>query len=87
MVKKLQAIMDRVIIRLDEVATQTEGGVLLTDEVKKPQTIGTVESIGKDVKSIKRGDKVFFHIFDELPTPEAGVVIVREKSLLGIIQE
>lgn len=87
MVKKLHAIMDRVLIRLDETAMKTGGGVLLTDEGKKPETSGIVESIGEEVRSVRKGDKVFFHIFDELPSPEDGVVVVRERSLLGIIRE
>ena len=87
MVSKLSAIMDRVIIRLENTEKQTEGGVLLTDEGKKPKTIGIVQSIGEDVGSVSVGDKVFFHVFDELPVLEEGVVVVRERSLLGKVIE
>ena len=87
MVNKLSAIMDRVIIRLEETEKETEGGVLLTDEEIKPKTIGIVQSIGKNVSSVCVGDKVFFHAFDELPTLEKGIVVVRERSLLGKVIE
>ncbi len=87
MVNKLSAIMDRVIIRLEDTAKKTEGGVLLTDEGKKPKTIGIIQSIGEDVGSVSVGDKVFFHVFDELPALEEGVVVVRERSLLGKVIE
>ena len=87
MVGKLQAIMDRVLIRLEDAEKKTTGGVLLTDETVKSKTIGRVESIGENVCSVKVGDKVFFHIFDELPALEDNVVIVRERSLLGKIEE
>ena len=46
-----------------------------------------VESIGEDVKSVKVGDKVLFHIWDELPTYDPDVVVVRENSLLGVFED
>ncbi|MBQ8464766.1 MAG: hypothetical protein IJ545_02015 [Alphaproteobacteria bacterium] len=87
MVKHLQAIMDRVIIHLDETNIKTSGGILMTEDKRQAPTIGTVNSIGDQVKSVKVGDKVFFHIFDELETPEQGKIIVRERSILGKILE
>ena len=87
MVKKLQTIMDRVLIRLDENEHQTTGGVILTDETEILRTIGVVECVGSEVRSVKKGDKVLFHEFDELPSLEKNVVVVRERSLLGIIRE
>lgn len=78
--------MDRVFIRLEKQET-TKGGIILADTVENPRTIGTVESIGDDVTSVKIGDKVLFHCFDELPTYDPDVVVVRERSLLGVFED
>ena len=82
----VKAIMDRVFIRLEKEET-TKGGIFIADTVENPRTIGIVESIGEDVKSVKIGDKVLFHCFDELPTYDPDVVVVRERSLLGVFED
>ena len=83
----VKAIMDRVFIRLDEKKKKTEGGIILTDNAEEERNIGIVESIGEKVKSVKVGDKVLFHKFDDLPTYDPNVVVVREYSLLGILND
>ena len=87
MVAKLQTIMDRVLIRLDETENKTAGGLLLTDEATPTRTVGVVESVGENVRSVHVGDKVLFKVFDELPALEEGLVVVRERSLLGKITD
>lgn len=87
MVKKLQTIMDRVLIRLDETKHHTAGGIMLTDAAETKRNIGTVENIGADVRSVKVGDRVLFHTFDELPALEENMVVVRERSLLGVFTD
>jgi co-chaperonin GroES (HSP10) len=83
----VRAVMDRVFVRLEKRETVTKGGIFLTDNHDQDRTIGTVESIGEDVKSVKVGDKVLFHIWDELPTYDPDVVVVRENSLLGVFED
>jgi len=39
------------------------------------------------VHSVKVGDRVFFHIFDDLPGPSEDIVVVRENSILGVIED
>ncbi|MBR3676176.1 MAG: co-chaperone GroES [Alphaproteobacteria bacterium] len=85
---KIQAIMDRVIIRLDKAQEKSEGGIILADDIKENvRNIGVVESIGSDVKSVKVGDRVVFHAFDELPTlnNDPDLVVLRERGLMGVI--
>lgn len=83
----VKAIMDRVFIRLDDKKTATEGGIFLPETVNGPRNVGIVESVGSDVSSVKAGDRVLFHVFDELPTYDPDVVIVRERSLLGVFDD
>ena len=82
----MKAVMDRVLIKLDESKKQ-EGGVLLPDDFLKARTVGVVLSIGPQVKSVKVGQRVIFHAFDELPTIESDVVALRENSLLAVLEE
>ena len=87
MVNKLQTIMDRVLIRLEDEEVTNQRNIILTDDAKSKvkKNVGIVESIGEQVHSVKIGDKVFFHAFSELPALENGVVVVRERSLLGVL--
>ena len=82
----VKAIMDRVFIRLDKAET-TKGGIILAETIESPRSIGIVESIGEDVSCVKVGDKVLFHTFDELPTYDSDVVVVRQNSLLGVFED
>jgi hypothetical protein len=76
-----KAIMDRVFIKLDEV----KGTILIDDDSETKS--GVVVSIGDEVKSVNIGDHVVFFKWDDLPTLEKGIIAVRERCLLGKINE
>ena len=75
-----KAVSDRIFVRLEQ---KTKASIMLPDE-KRYTDRGVVESVGERVSGVKAGDKVIFHLFDELPLPEDGLVVIRQKSLLGI---
>ena len=77
----IKAISDRVFIRLDPEKSATDAGIILMDDYHQSRNIGTVESVGSEVSSVKKGDKVLFHMFDELPSYDKEVVVVRENSI------
>ncbi len=83
---QMKAIMDRVLIRLEE-NEKKNGDIFLPDSFEKTRTKGEVLSIGENVRAVKVGQKVLFHAFDELPTIEKDVVAVRENSLLAILED
>ena len=83
----IKAIKDRVFIRLKPQPDKSKGGILLPETEETPQTIGVIEDIGPEVSSVKKGDKVLFHIFDELPSYDKEVVVVRENSILGVFED
>lgn len=82
----IKAISDRVFIRLEAKPDKTTGGIILTEDFHQAETIGIVESIGEKVKAVSIGDKVLFHIFDDLPSYDKNVVVVRENSILGVFE-
>lgn len=84
---KCRAVMDRVFVKLEEEKLTTDGGIILTSEYGAERTIGEVVSVGEKVGSVKVGDKVLFHVFDELPSYDKDVVVVRESSILGVITD
>ena len=83
----VKAVMDRVFIRLDKQEEVTKGGIILAETIENPRTVGVVESIGDEVASVKVGERVLFHCFDELPTYDPDVVVVRENSILGVFED
>ena len=52
----IQAIMDRVFVKLPEEKATTDGGIFLCDGFANQRTTGEVVSVGKDVKSVKVGE-------------------------------
>ena len=63
---KLECVGDNIMFALPDVATTTEGGIIKPEEVivaeaAKQEDLEIVEviSIGKNVKSVKVGDKIF----------------------------
>ena len=83
----INAISDRVFIRLEPESIATSGGIILIDDYHSCRNIGVIESVGASVTSVKVGDKVLFHQFDELPTPDENLVVVRENSILGVYED
>ena len=79
----VKAILDRVFIKLEE---PKHNGIIM--ELDNDRNIGVVLSKGEEVTdSVKVGDKVLFHKWDDLPSSEKDVVVVRESSLLGVFDE
>lgn len=81
---KIKAIGDRILVRLESKEDKTEGGIYLVADIGECRNIGIVESVGSKVSMVKEGDKILFHVFDELETPEKDLVAVRENSVLGV---
>ena len=81
----MKAIMDRILIELRESEAQ-KNGIFLPETFLNVKNVGRVLSVGKDVKSVKVGDTVLFHAFDELPTINENIVAVRENSILAVME-
>jgi chaperonin GroES len=83
----LKPLADRVVIeRLDQEA-KTASGIVLPETSKEKPEEGTVVSVGKDVKEVKKGDKVVFSKYGptEVKTEGKEYLIVKEEDILAII--
>lgn len=79
----LKAISDRIIIKPEK----NEQSKILFNRQNEFVNSGIVISTGDKVKDVDIGDKILFHRFDELPLPDDGLMVIRQKSLLGIYEK
>lgn len=77
----LKAVADRIIVKLD---ASTQSSLIISDSSVDVRNCGIVQSVGSQVTLVKPGNHIVFHLFDELPLPEEDLVVIREKSVLGV---
>ena len=82
----LKPLKDRVVAKKEQPLEKTKSGILLGDAKEKP-AYAVVESIGPDVKSIKKGDKI---IYKEYSTTEVEIdgttyLILKEEVILATL--
>lgn len=84
----MKPISDRIFIKLNTQNSSSSTGLILPDAELDQLSAhqGVVLSVGELVSAVKVGDEVLFHPFDDLKTPDPDVVVIREKSLLGILK-
>ena len=58
----IKPLADRVIAKKEEAIDKTASGILLGNAKEKPN-YATVESVGPDVKNVKKGDKIILTAF------------------------
>ena len=82
----LKPLGDRVVATKEQPLEKTKSGILLGDAKEKP-AYAVVESIGKDVKNIKIGDKIIVKDYSatELKIDDKDYLIVKEEDILATL--
>jgi chaperonin GroES len=82
----IKPLGDRVVAKREEEITKTATGILLGDAKEKPK-YAVVEAVGKDVKDIKKGDKILFKEYSatEVELDKKEFLIIKEEDILGVI--
>ena len=82
----LKPLADRVVATKEQPLEKTKSGILLGDAKEKP-AYAVVESVGPDVKSIKKGDKIIVKDYSatELKIDDKDYLIVKEEDILATL--
>jgi chaperonin GroES len=59
----IEPIGEMVLLAMENAPEKTESGLLLPEEARDKMTLGKVEAIGPDTKSVSVGDRVIFRQF------------------------
>ena len=82
---QLKPLQDRVIALKEEEVTQTKSGILL-GEAKEAPAYAIVESVGPDVKTIKKGDKIITKdSTTSVKLDDHDYIIVKEEDILATL--
>lgn len=82
----LKPLGDRVVAKKEQPLEKTKSGILLGDAKEKP-AYAVVESVGPEVKNIKKGDKIIIKDYSatELKIDNTDYLIVKEEDVLATL--
>ena len=82
----LQPLKDRVVAVIQKPLEQTKSGILLGEAKEKP-AYAVVESVGPEVKEIKKGDKIVYKEYSttEIKLDDKDYIILKEEDVLATL--
>ena len=80
----LKPLKDRVVAVIEKPLEKTQAGILLGEAKEKP-AYAVVESVGPDVESVKKGDKIVYKEYSttEIKVDEKDYIILKEEDVLA----
>ncbi len=82
----IKPLADRVVAKKDAAVEQTASGILL-GEAKEKQNTAVVESVGPDVKNVKKGDRILYRDYSasEIKYDNIDYLIIKEEDILATL--
>ncbi len=82
----IKPLADRVVAKKDAAVEQTASGILL-GEAKEKQNTAVVESVGPDVKNVKKGDRILYRDYSasEIKLDNTEYLIIKEEDILATL--
>ena len=83
----LKPLQDRIVAKKETPAEKTASGFFMPGDVKEKPSYATVESVGPDVKHVKKGDKIIFKEYSttDVKLNNQDYLIVKEEDVLATI--
>lgn len=84
---KLRPLSDRVVVMKSEEEKKTAGGIIIPDSHSEKPSMGTIQSVGKDVKELKEGDTVYFGKYagTEIKVADKAYLVLVETEVLAVL--
>lgn len=85
---QLKPLQDRVVALKEQPMETTKSGILL-GEAKEAPAYAVVESVGPDVKIVKKGDKIVYKNYSttDVKVDDKDYIIVKEEDVLATLNE
>ncbi|MBR5027202.1 co-chaperone GroES [Candidatus Saccharibacteria bacterium] len=82
----LKPLKDRVVAKIEKPIEKTKSGILLGEAKEKP-AYAVVESVGPEVKTVKKGDKIVYKEFSttEIKLDGEDYIILKEEDVLATL--
>ena len=82
----IKPLADRVVTKKDAAVEQTASGILL-GEAKEKQNTAIIESVGPDVKNVKKGDRILYRDYSasEIKLDGTDYLIIKEEDILATL--
>ena len=82
----LKPLKDRVVAIVEKPLEKTKSGILLGEAKEKP-AYAVVESVGPEVKGIKKGDKIVYKEYSttDIKIDDKDYIILKEEDVLAIM--
>ncbi len=83
----LKPLKDRVVAFKEQPKEKTASGLLLPSDSKEKPAYAVVESVGPDVKEVKKGDKIIYKEYSgtNVKISDKEYLILDEKDILAIM--
>ena len=83
----LKPLQDRIVAKKETPAEKTASGFFMPGDAKEKPSYATVESVGPDVKHVKKGDKIIFKEYSttDIKLNSQDYLIVKEEDVLATI--
>ena len=80
----LKPLKDRVVAIVEKPLEKTKSGILLGEAKEKP-AYAVVESVGPEVESVKKGDKIIYKEYSttEIKIDDKDYIILKEEDVLA----
>ena len=82
----LKPLKDRIVAIVEEPLEKTKSGILLGEAKEKP-AYAVVESVGSEVKDVKKGDKIVYKEYSttEIKLDDKDYIILKEEDVLATL--